>query len=228
MMRKFKTSDEAIFKIHVDPEVKGVIELFDGLLGHYDSGQSIQQYLEQLAERLLAGHARRDSGIKFIVGQKLQEYDLEALFALKFTLDDARFCIAKEHGYKNWQEVALEKNNVDPTFESLVDSMLAGDIDTIKDAVSRDPNIVHQRSSYPHRATLLHYTGSNGVEGYRQVVPLNLAEIVDFLLEAGADQALKANVYGGCTARELTETSKHPYEAGVIKKVQMTYKKYPT
>ena len=74
----------------------------------------------------------------------------------------------------------------------------------------------------------MHYTGSNGVEGYRQIVPSNLAEIVDFLLEVGADQKLEANVYGGCTARELMETSKHPYESGVIKEVQKIYNKYQT
>lgn len=212
--------------IHASPEVKGVIELFDGLLGGYDSNRSIQQHLEQLAVRLLIGHSNKDSGIKFIVSQKLQQYDLEAIYAMNFTLDDARFCIAKEHGYESWKEVELETSYVDPTFEFLVDKMLAGEIEALKEAISRNPNIVHQSSSYPHHATLLHYTGSNGVEGYRQIVPLNLAEIVDCLLEAGADQNLEANVYGGCAARELLETSKHPYESGVIESVQTIYNKF--
>ena len=77
---------------------------------------------------------------------------------MKFTLEDAKFCIAKEHGYESWKEVELDKNYLDSTFESLVDKMLAGDIDTIKDVVSHNPNTVHQRSSYPHRATLRYCT----------------------------------------------------------------------
>jgi len=213
-------------QVHADPQVKGLIELFDGLLGKHGSGRFIQQYLESLAERLVVGHANRDSGIAFIVGQKLGIYDLEEIYELKFTLEDAKFCVAKEHGYQSWKEVALDTNSLDSIFESIVDKMLAGDLVALKDAISQNPNIVHQRSSYPHRATLLHYTGSNGVEGYRQVVPLNLAEIVDCLLAAGADQTLDANVYGGCAARDLLETSKHPYDAGVIKDVQLVYEKY--
>lgn len=212
--------------VHKDPEVKAVIELFDGLLGHYDSDHSIQHYLEQLAERLLVGHSNRDSGIKFIIGQKLGQYDLEAIYALHFTLDDARFCIAKEHGYENWEEVESAKSYLDPVYESLVDKMLAGDIHAIEAAIRHTPDIVNQQSAYPHRSTLLHYTGSNGVEGYRQVVPLNLADIVDCLLEAGADQYLEASIYGGCTAKNLLETSKHPCESGVIKSVQSIYNKY--
>ena len=213
-------------QVHADPQVKGLIELFDGLLGKHDSERPIPYYLEPLAERLLAGHANRDSGIAFTVSQKLGVYDLEEIYRSKFTLDDAKFCIAKEHGYQGWEEVELDTNCLDATFESIVDQMLAGDMDTLKEAISQNPNIVHQRSPYPHRATLLHYTSSNGVEGYRQVVPLNLADIVDCLLAAGADQTLDANVYGGCAARDLLQTSKHPYDSGVIKDVQLIYDKY--
>ena len=75
------------------------------------------------------------------------------------------------------------------------------------------------RSQYGHSATLLHYAGTNGVESYRQVVPLNLAEIVDFLIAAGADQHSKANIYGGSTPRQLFESSKHSYESKVYKDV---------
>ena len=213
-------------KIHIDPEVKELRDLFDGLLGNYNPEQSMSQHLEPFAERLLAGHSLKESGIRFIVAQKLGVYDLEALFAMDFTLDDAKLCIAKEHGYEHWEAVEQEMARLDVSYEQLVDQMLAGDIEALKDAVSQNPAIVHQPSCFPHKATLLHYTGSNGVEGYRQVVPLNLAEIVGFLLETGSDHTLQANIYGGCTARELLVTSKHPYASGVIEVVQSVYEKH--
>ena len=60
------------------------------------------------------------------------------------------------------------------------------------------------------------YIGSNGVETYRQRVPLNLAEITRLLIDAGADVNATANMYGGgSTALGLLVTSDHPARAGV-------------
>jgi hypothetical protein len=79
-----------------------------------------------------------------------------------------------------------------------------------------DPSLVHRRSSFGHRSTLLHYVGSNGVETYRQKVALNLAEITRLLVEAGANVNATANMYGGgSTALGLLVTSDHPAKAGV-------------
>ena len=57
-------------------------------------------------------------------------------------------------------------------------------------------------------------------------MPSNLPEIVDLLLSAGSDTMRLANLYGGSDARGLTETSKHPHEAGVIPALQHVYDKY--
>ena len=76
------------------------------------------------------------------------------------------------------------------------------------------------------RATVLHYAGSNGVESYRQVVPLNLADIVDFLIRAGADPQAEATIYGGSTARALFESSTHPIQANVHEKVAAVFQEH--
>jgi hypothetical protein len=69
--------------------------------------------------------------------------------------------------------------------------------------------------------TLLHYVGSNGVETYRQKVPLNLAEITRLLVDAGAHVNATANMYGGgSTALGLLVTSDHPAKAGVAAEVR--------
>jgi hypothetical protein len=62
----------------------------------------------------------------------------------------------------------------------------------------------------------LHYAAANGVEIYRQVVPLNLAELVALLIDGGADVDAPARAYGAdLRPLDLLLTSGHPHEAGV-------------
>jgi ankyrin repeat protein len=80
------------------------------------------------------------------------------------------------------------------------------------------------RSPREHRATLLHYAGSNGVEQYRQKCPKNIVRITKILLDAGSeidadlDYGRAQKTYcerGGSTTLALAATSCHPAEAGV-------------
>jgi hypothetical protein len=84
---------------------------------------------------------------------------------------------------------------------------------TILDA---NPDLVHARSPRPHRATLLHYCGANGVEEFRQKTPPNIVAITQLLLDRGADPNATCNLYGcGPTTMGLALTSVHPSKAGV-------------
>ena len=103
----------------------------------------------------------------------------------------------------------------DRNFEITVDTLLSGDVERLRGLLSSDPSLIHQRSSFGHGSTLLHYVGSNGVETYRQRVPLNLADITRLLVDAGADVNATANMYGGSTTLGLLVTSDHPAKAGV-------------
>jgi len=67
--------------------------------------------------------------------------------------------------------------------------------------------------------SLLHYIGANGVESYRQITPMNAAEIVKTLIDAGADVNAPANMYGGSTPLELVLSSAHPHNAGVVDEI---------
>jgi len=139
-----------------------------------------------------------------------------------FTLDDARQTIAREYGFADWSDV--EARGAHPPgleFELAVDTLLSGDVKKLRSLLKGDPSLVHQRSSFGHRSTLLHYVGSNGVETYRQRVPRNLAEIPRILIEAGADVNVEANMHGGSsTTLGQLVTSDHPAKAGVTGDVQ--------
>ena len=143
---------------------------------------------------------------------------LDVIFKAGFRLADARLSIAKDCGFYNWE--AVEKQGNIPfnlAFEKAVDTLLAGDLASLKTQIKEQPDLLQLRSTYGHQATLLHYAGSNGVEMWRQQTPYNLPAIVQFLLDAGADKNAKMNIYGGYfTTWDMVATSAHPQAAGVV------------
>ncbi len=144
------------------------------------------------------------------------------------TFEDARLAIARYYDFRDWQALAAYVESVSHDgpvreFESAVESVINGDLAALNAALNRNPGLVHQRSTRiccfdptVHRATLLHYTAANGVEGYRQKSPPNSVEIARALLEAGAEPDALADMYGAkATTMGMLVSSSHPKEAGV-------------
>jgi ankyrin repeat protein len=101
-------------------------------------------------------------------------------------------------------------------FEAASDAIVSGDLKALTRLLRENRALIRQRSTREHRATLLHYTSANGVEGYQQKTPQNIVEIAELLLKSGAEVDAEANVYGGgCTTLGLAATSVHPEVAGV-------------
>jgi ankyrin repeat protein len=137
-------------------------------------------------------------------------------------LTDAQFLIARAHGFDSWPEFAkhieaLAREQSGTTiFESAVDAIVDGDAVTLTRLLREHPDLVRQRSTRNHHATLLHYVSANGVEDFRQKSPKNIFEIARVLLDNGADVNAVSNSYGpGDTTFMLTATSCHPQDAGV-------------
>jgi ankyrin repeat protein len=144
----------------------------------------------------------------------------------KCALADAQFVIARSHGFVSWpalvkhiEQLERSKSSV-AQFEVAADAVVSGDIQALKRLLKENPELVRERSTREHRATLLHYTSANGVEGYRQKTPTNIVEIADLLLKCGAEVDAEADVYGGgCTTLGLAATSVHPEAARVQEKL---------
>jgi ankyrin repeat protein len=137
-------------------------------------------------------------------------------------LADAQFVIARSHGFESWPkfgrflEAVAAIQSSESRFEAAADAIVGGDIAALKRLLDKEPGLVRARSRREHGATLLHYVSANGVEGYRQRTPGNIAVIAEALLEAGAEVDAAANVYGGgSTALGLAATSIHPERVGV-------------
>ncbi|HLW86217.1 MAG TPA: ankyrin repeat domain-containing protein [Candidatus Sulfotelmatobacter sp.] len=142
--------------------------------------------------------------------------------AAKCVLADAQFVIARSHGFESWPKFARQVQDLGRTnsaitqFELAADAIVSGDAGTLERLLTKNPELVRERSRREHGATLLHYVAANGVEGYRQRSPKNAVQIAGILLQAGAEVDATTNVYGGgSTALSLAATSIHPLRAGV-------------
>ncbi len=210
--------------VYVSDQVREVERLHRDLFTEGFHRLPVRDQLDRQAHRLVEGHKAGNRAVVTHITcwhPKLVCRPADEIMNGAFTLDDARQTIAREYGFADWPDVeARGAAPPDPDFEFGVDTLLRGDVEELRGLLVSDPSLIHRRSSFGHRATLLHYVGSNGVETYRQKVPLNLADIARLLIEAGADVNAKANMYGGSTALGLLVTSVHPAKAGVTADVR--------
>lgn len=103
-------------------------------------------------------------------------------------------------------------------FEVAVDAVVNGEADMLRGLLQAHPELVHARSSRLHRCTLFNYLGANGVEQERQITPSNALEIIDIMLDAGADPNATCYTYRGGpseTTLGLLTSSVHPRKAGL-------------
>ena len=134
---------------------------------------------------------------------------------------DAQTIIAREHYFESFDAFArhLEARSNSASlvsqFESAVEAIISGDLTTLERLLRLNPALVRARSARSHHATLLHYVGANGVEGFRQKTPKHAVQVAEMLLKAGAEIDAVADMYGGSTTLGLVATSIHPWLAGV-------------
>ncbi|MEX0289173.1 MAG: hypothetical protein AB3N14_08665 [Flavobacteriaceae bacterium] len=214
-------------KIYKHKTVAELEKFYGDLLtnvGHY---KSVRDHLRVLASRMWEGvRDQKDAVLNEISNYHWQHLGKSkaALIAEDLSEDDCRQAIANEFGFRRWTEVEHMGSPYNLPFEKAINTMLAGDLTQLKKDVSQDPKLLNYKSSYGHKATLLHYAASNGVELWRQKVPLNLPDIVSYLIEAGANTRAKMKVYGGeYTAAELVPSSAHPINAGIITELRSQF-----
>jgi ankyrin repeat protein len=138
------------------------------------------------------------------------------------TLADARFFVARCHGFASWPKFArhvealARKKSPIAAFEAAADAIVSGNLATLRKLLHDKPELVRARSTREHRSTLLHYVSANGIEDFRQKTPKNIVAITKLLLGAGAKVNAESDAYGGrSTTLGLTATSCHPEDAGV-------------
>ncbi|HEY0611687.1 MAG TPA: hypothetical protein VGD35_18575, partial [Chitinophaga sp.] len=186
---------------------------------------TLQDHRLQAEELLHAHTAARADAIAFFLNYHtgLRGHSPSQVKAAPLTLADAQQALAEWHHFKDWPALeewtaALRKARSPVLrFESAVEAVINGDTHTLQSLLHKHPGLIHARSTRKHHAMLLHYTGTNGVEDYRQRYPANALAVLQLLLAAGADVNATADMYGGgCTTLGLTATSVHPENAGIM------------
>lgn len=137
----------------------------------------------------------------------------------KFELTDAQKITARQYGFESWVKLLAfveelnKENSAVWQFEKAADAVVAGDLETLEKLLQKNPALVHMHSQRIHGATLLLYTGANGVEGYRQQSPTNTVAIAELLLRYGAEVDAVFVKGRGTTLGEVA-TSDHAARAG--------------
>jgi ankyrin repeat protein len=192
-------------------------------------GDWVHQWLESLARLRPMGVGRREREWIRARADQVEEFARRRLSPAvaggrkaKSSLTEARFVIARAHGFASWPVLVRHieslrlRGSSEAQFERAADAIVAGNAAQLERLIREDPELVRRRSAREHRATLLHYVSANGVEGYRQKTPRNVARIAGILLRAGAEVDAEADAYGGgATTLGLAATSAPPEDAGV-------------
>ncbi len=202
------------------PSVTEVQSFYGALLFQTEWYYRIQEHLTMIAKRLWWGMKDGNPAVRHEVSNYHPKYlgkPHEAFQNAKWELSDAQLVIAKEYGFSSWEAVEeLGDEAYDDLFEYAVNYLLRGDEANLRKALEEKPELVTERSKYGHRATMLHYVASNGVEIWRQQVPENLPLLTQILLEHGADKEATMFAYGEeHTTLSLLQSSAHPFAAGV-------------
>ncbi|MGB5554127.1 MAG: hypothetical protein WBM83_05655 [Flavobacteriaceae bacterium] len=207
-------------KIYKTELVQEIGAFYGALLTDYDRFSTIKDHLSALASRMWEGVQAENKAVLSEIANYHWDHLGKSATTLKkaaLTEADCQKAIANEYGFRRWTEVQHVTIPYNIPFENLVDAMLTGDLEQVKSTLSENKDLVNIKSNYGHRATLLHYAASNGVELWRQKVPMNLPVILKYLSDQGINKKAKMKVYNGeYTATELLLSSAHPFEAGLI------------
>ena len=188
---------------------------------------SLEQYKKQAKDLLKSAKSGDRETLQLTLQRIKKDHprfgrlaDLE-LQGAKLALADAQLVIAREHGFESWAKFAkhiqglTRQNSSVSKFEAAVDAVVTCDLAKLDQLLRENPELVRERSTFLHHATLLHYVGANGVENYRQKTPKNAVQVAEVLLRAGADVNAVADIYGGSDTLGLAATSIWPFLAGV-------------
>ena len=210
--------------VYVCEDVKKLENLHARTIYAREPGLTVTKQLEAFVENLLSKFEEGDPAAAVEIKNwhpELVGKDTDEIMSADFDFEHARQTIARAYGFKDWDDV-LKRGSVqfDWSFEEAVDKLVKGEAEALKALIDSNPSLLKTRSPYGHRATLLNYAGSNGVETWRQKVPMNLPAIVEMLIEKGAEKNATANLYGGeMTTLELASTSAHPSDAGIMEEL---------
>jgi len=206
-------------------ELKEIRSLMPELNGSYDNFKSISDLYNYIRKILVEDFDTQSKIVEALYRQHYPGYFKTKPKILKD--ENLDLVIARSLGFDNTEHYLSNAfEYLDPAFENAVHSILQGDLDTFKSLITSSPALLYHNSKLGHRARLVDYLSSNGVEYWRQIVPDNADLILDEICKFGFDTFVTNNIYGGSTLRGLIVSSAHPKAAGIEKRLLEVLSKY--
>ena len=139
-------------EVYIDETVRKVRALHQSTLSLDKSTIGIGEFLALQARTILTAHQAGDTAVKFHLAcwcSPLIAKSTEEIMQFPLKIEHVQQTIAAEHGFTNWTEVETHHSTAfDLQFESCIDSMLDGDIQSLVNTINAKPSIVSQRSQY--------------------------------------------------------------------------------
>jgi hypothetical protein len=204
-------------KVYAHSSIRDIRRLLKEVIEKLHKGIRISDLLKSHIEVLWTGYQVGDTAICLEVSN--HHADLigasnERIFAHKLVQEDFEDIVLSEYGYMSWVDVQ-QSGTLNRAFELAVDLMLTGNLSGLEKILDKHPEVLSQSSNFGHKAGLIHYLSANGTELFRQIIPNNALDILDLLLELGADPNQPNNIYGGSDLISLIESSEHTFNAGL-------------
>jgi hypothetical protein len=204
--------------MYIHTDVIQVRELHSHILSAFEPSGTLYDLLDQLASNLYQANKNEDERSLVEIKNYLKPGEFEQVNGIiRIDRHHANEIMARQHGFSSWEEVKYGgRISIQPLFEEAVEYTVWGRVSELSAILKEFPHLIIQRSAFFHKATLLHYVSSNGVEIRRQLVPGNLVDIIRLLLEYGADPEAKGYFYGKMTdTLSLLQSGTHTRNAGV-------------
>lgn len=185
------------------------------------------EHLRYQAKDLVKEHAAHDAA----VAQRIREFHPQwakasdaKIFAAPFRLRDAQLLIAREYGFATWARlkrrvekprptddvrVAHHQRIEDPIFRRGVELIDAGDVEGLRQHLTRHPKLTGQRvefegANYFRNPSLLEFVAENPVRNGK--LPKNIVDVAKVILDAGVEASMLNETLGlvatGCVPRE--------------------------
>jgi hypothetical protein len=114
--------------VYVDPKIQKVLDLYADVFAGDFYSLPVKRQLELQAARLTEAHHRGDDAVCFQIGSwhpGLIGKQSDAILGHKFGIDDGRTTVAREYGFKDWNDVESVRGRMsDVKFEQAVNTML--------------------------------------------------------------------------------------------------------
>jgi hypothetical protein len=140
---------EAALPVYVSDQVREVERLHFDLLTDTVRRLPIRDQLDRQAHRIVEAHNAGDRAVVPHITcwhPKLVCHSADKIMGSDFTLDDARQTIAREYGFADWSDVeARGASPPNPAFELAVDTLLRGDVETLRGLLAGDPSLIHRK-----------------------------------------------------------------------------------